>query len=382
MIKRSTVLAATMGLLYASSLAIAQICPVVILDVDAKPVVTRGRPLTFKAEVTNAGSEALKNYEIIVNIPPSATVRKGPGMHKNPLSDPARFIWQVPSLAVGKTQKLMLRLDVDKCAPDRLSIATTGNLANSNSTRLGSCFAHAPGTLVLVKGENKRDTSADIPEGFTSWQQLASLYDAYPQSANLAEYVPAGIACVGPYALCEFAMCRIVSTDTDPPLAECGCYGQPAPTGEDAINLSAVNLLLSTSAQTANAACTDLACVQSAPVCAQYNAKPKPTIYDSKYDLISTWNEFTWPQQYESGNTNQCTSGQYTNCCTAGCFDRPAFNGANTTSNCPVYNIKPEDESIFFQGQGTCHGSKGFSVQHHLGKWDGFGYNLATSVVR
>lgn len=154
----------------------------------------------------------------------------------------------MPSLAVGKTQKLTLRLDVDKCAPDRLSIATTGNFANSISTKLGSCFAHAPATLVLVKGENKCDTSTDIPEGFTSWQQLASLYDAYPQSANLAEYVPAGIACVGPYALCEFAMCRIVSTDTDPPLAECGCDGQPAPTGEDAVNLSAVNLLLSESA--------------------------------------------------------------------------------------------------------------------------------------
>lgn len=93
MIKRSTVLAAAMGLLYASSLAVAQTCPVVMLDVDAKPVVTRGRPLTYKVEVTNAGSEALKKYEIIVNIPPSATVRKGSGTHKFPQSDPARFIW-------------------------------------------------------------------------------------------------------------------------------------------------------------------------------------------------------------------------------------------------------------------------------------------------
>ena len=60
MIKRSTVLSAALGLLYASSLAIAQ-CPVVILDVDAKPVVTRGHTLTYKVEVTNAGSETLKN---------------------------------------------------------------------------------------------------------------------------------------------------------------------------------------------------------------------------------------------------------------------------------------------------------------------------------
>jgi hypothetical protein len=205
---------------------------------------------------------------------------------------------------VGKTQKLTLRLDVDKCAPERLSIATTGNFANSDSTRLGSCFAHAPAALILVKGENKCDTSADIPEGFTTWQQLANLYDAYPQSRNLAEYVPAGIACVG--TLCEY---------TYPPLAECGCYGQPNPTGEDAINLSARNLLLSQSAQAQNTGCTDLKCVEnpeSAPVCAQYNAKPKPTIYNSVFDLISTWNYFTWPQQYESGNTNQCTSGQYT----------------------------------------------------------------------
>ena len=267
---------------------------------------------------------------------------------------------------MGKTQKLTLRLDVDKCAPERISIATTGNFANSESTlRLGSCFAHAPATLVLVKGENKCDTSADIPEGFTSWQELASLYNAYPQSGTLAEYVPVGIACVGPYALCEFSMCRIVSTDTYPPLAECGCYGQPNPTGEDAINLSAQNLLLSQEAQSLNTVCTDLSCVENpntAPACRNYNAKPKPTIYEGKFDIVSTWNADTWPQQYDSGNTNTCTSGQYTNCCTAGCFDRPAFNGANTTCYCPVYDIKPEDESIFFQGQGTCHGSKGFSV--------------------
>jgi hypothetical protein len=58
MIKRSAVLSVAMGFLYTFSVTMAQTCPVVIWDVDIKPVATRGRPLTYKVEVTNAGSEA------------------------------------------------------------------------------------------------------------------------------------------------------------------------------------------------------------------------------------------------------------------------------------------------------------------------------------
>lgn len=74
-------------------------------------------------------------------------------------------------------------------------------------------------------------------------------------------------------------------------------YTSPPP-GNDSISLLSQNLLLSMQAQSQNSGCLTQpqSCANpppTAPVCNDLNQSP-PTIYESKFDIISTFNPYTW----------------------------------------------------------------------------------------
>lgn len=90
-----------------------------------------------------------------------------------------------------------------------------------------------------------------------------------------------------------------------------------------------------------------------------------PLSDEEKFDLISTYNPFTWPTSTNNSflPTNSfCTQGQFANCCTSGCFNQRSWNGFNTTCYCPIYDMKNVDQKIFYVGEGTCQGSRGFNT--------------------
>lgn len=91
-------------------------------------------------------------------------------------------------------------------------------------------------------------------------------------------------------------------------------YTSPPP-GNDSISLLSQNLLLSQQAQSQNSGCinTNLAqtppCAVSPapsalkPVCTQLNNPTDPNgIYGGKFDIISTFNPYTWPTSTSNSN--------------------------------------------------------------------------------
>lgn len=98
-------------------------------------------------------------------------------------------------------------------------------------------------------------------------------------------------------------------------------YTSPPP-GNDSISLLSQNLLLSAQAQALNSGCVSSpgSCANPppfAPVCNDLNQSP-PNIYQSKFDIISTFNPYTWPTSTSNSvlPTNSfCTSGAFCNCC-------------------------------------------------------------------
>ncbi len=202
--KRSTALA-LLGAALAPALAAAQ-CPSVSFQVDTPSAVARGRGLTYKITITNHGTTTLSNYEVAVNTPAMATVHRMVGASRkggaSQTQDVFGNIWQVPSLPEGKSKTLTLRLSVDKCAPE---VLTVGAVGRTSGTPAG-CLVSAPDAVVEVKGDNKCDTATPkLPPGFTSFDQIAALYDAYPQGDSIASYLETGINCTSKYALCAFA---------------------------------------------------------------------------------------------------------------------------------------------------------------------------------
>ena len=213
----------------------------------------------------------------------------------------------------------------------------------------------------------------------------SSIYTGFPQNPEIVPYAKEIVNCTGPYALCSYAECKIVSlgSKTEPAIAECGCYGYPKPTGAGAVNIGAVPGMLSKAAVEANRKeCSQGTAVQGteacavtnvAPACAAQARKPRPTLYKGLFDLISTFNPKTWPFNEPTKPGNFCPYGQYTNCYSAGCKLKTAWNGANTTCYCPVYNIKKSDKALFLVGaaNSSCVGSKGFTIGSRV--WNGLG---------
>jgi hypothetical protein len=227
--RSSSVLAAGLALLCAALApeAVAQTCPSVSVAVSATPAVKRGGSLVYKATVTNHGPSTVSGFELAINTPALTTVRKTPGRGKS-TSTGGLFgtVLTVPSLPSGKSAKLTLRLSVDKCAPEVLTIGAIGRKAGTLT-----CVTSVPDAVIEVKGDNACDNATPrLPTGFTSYEQISQLYDAYPQGGpgggGVPSYVASGITCEGKYALCAFATCRIVYLGDEganrAPLAECG----------------------------------------------------------------------------------------------------------------------------------------------------------------
>lgn len=210
------------------------------------------------------------------------------------------------------------------------------------------------------------------------------IYTAWPQNPEFFSNARSVVNCTGPYALCSYAACKIISIGSkeEPSIAECGCYGQPKPTGDAAVNIGSAAGMLDRQAKTENyKACFNgtlaennqvCATANVAPACASQSHRPRPSMYKGRFDLISTFNSATWPYDQLSPGT-LCTYGQYTNCYSAGCSRKRAWNGANTTCYCPVYNVKPSENVLFVvaSGNATCLGSKGFTVGSIV--WNGAG---------
>lgn len=220
--RASTTLAAA-GLALLCATAAAQTCPTVTVSVDAPTYVKRGGRLLYKATVKNVGPSTASGLELDVNAPALTTVQKAPGRKgaSTTIGDgPFGVRIMVPSLPSGKQATLSLRLTVDKCAPEVLII---GALAGKNIPyKSRECATGVPDAVIKVKGDNTCDNATPrLPSGFTSYAEIAALYNA-PQGSSLPSYYATGISCAGKYALCAFAACRIVSTNTNPPLAECG----------------------------------------------------------------------------------------------------------------------------------------------------------------
>lgn len=104
----------------------------------------------------------------------------------------------------------------------------------------------------------------------------------------------------------------------------------------------------------------------------------KPDLYNRQFDIISTYWFVGWPNatttqtvcvfavyalvaNFLSSFFQVCTSGQYTNCYSAGCKNQTAWNGAPTTCYCPVINVTPQQKQTFFvtNPSGSCTASRG-----------------------
>jgi hypothetical protein len=78
----------------------------------------------------------------------------------------------------------------------------------------------------------------------------------------------------------------------------------------------------------------------------QRNAAGKAAMYGGKFDLISTWNPWTWPKglaanQGAQGKPIKCKKGVTTNCFSAPCLLKKSWNGMPATCYCPVYTQDP-----------------------------------------
>ncbi|KAL4521158.1 hypothetical protein Ndes2526B_g00325 [Nannochloris sp. 'desiccata'] len=207
-----------------------------------------------------------------------------------------------------------------------------------------------------------------------------NIYTGWPQSSSIVAYAAGVVNCTGPYALCAYAECRIVTlgSSSSPAIAECGCFAYPNSSGQDAINIGSTEGMLSASVKDASieiCGTTPKKCVKNtnfAPMCTQQNHLPKPTLYGSLFDIISTFNPATWPAYEPKSNVLCSDGGQYTNCYSAGCLNVPAWNGANATCYCPVYNVnKLEGNFTTTNPSKSCFGSEGFTVGSIV--WNGLG---------
>lgn len=191
-VKRSSLLAAGLALVAAAFApeAAAQTCPSVSVAVDAPPIVKRGGNFFYKLTVTNHGQGTVSGFEVAVNTPALTTVRKSP-WRKAPTTvgnGPLGTVVQVPSLASGKSVTLSLRLGVDKCAPEVLTVGALGRLTGSLD-----CSTPVPDAVLEVKGDNSKCANiqpSPLP-GDLTLAQIAALYNT-PQGTSLPSYVATG----------------------------------------------------------------------------------------------------------------------------------------------------------------------------------------------
>jgi len=214
-----------------------------------------------------------------------------------------------------------------------------------------------------------------------AWSEI---YTAYPQNPDFKADARSYFKCSGPYALCSYAQCKITSigSKTEPAIAECVCYGQPKPYDEAAaINIGGVAAMLDAEEKKKNyKVCKEGSVIQDnqvcatanvAPFCADQATKPRPSMYKGLFDIISTYNNETWPVTMTSPG-KLCAVGQYTNCFSAGCELKEAWNGANTTCYCPVYNVKPGEAFFSVTNEDAeCIGTLGFAIDSIV--WNGAG---------
>ncbi|GAX74801.1 hypothetical protein CEUSTIGMA_g2248.t1 [Chlamydomonas eustigma] len=193
-----------------------------------------------------------------------------------------------------------------------------------------------------------------------SKQKWSEIYDAYPQPISATQYVPYSFSCLSAFALCAYANCTVTSFDSYPPIAECGCvtvrprqFPAKAP-----YNLGASIGLLDKKLKKATKAvcgkgfdCTRDSHYNTAPACEQMmpslsSPAGKAKMYSGKFDIISTFNDFAWPEnttanQGQKGSPQICSNGGvFVNCFSAGCMYKKAWNGLDTTCYCPIYYVE------------------------------------------
>ena len=248
----------------------------------------------------------------------------------------------------------------------------------------------------------------------------AKIYTGFPQSKtpssilNFVGQVPVaefplvgGMRCLTDFAICAFANCT-VSFASNPPVAECGCLpvngGQPVVPGKpnglprvDPTNLATAAVILDKKVKVpsvklcgSTSLCSENANYNVAPFCKAMQPSAgsagKPTMFDGKFDLISTFNENAWGITDTSPTSNQgfpapqptlCTEGgAFAYCETAGCLNKTSWNGLPLTCYCPIYKVAP-GTPFFVGGLGsTCSGtSSGDKLQFVQNGGFGPGFN-------
>lgn len=200
MIKATRFLLAAAFALLAPAAVQADTCPRLNFDDQTKPFVSRGGPLVYKLTVTNYGPSTVSDYVVDLVVPPVLTVRsvsrgstatKGYTRDANgkkvallPANNGFTYTVSVPSIEAGKTKTVSVKFALAECAPvEFVAITASGHRAGSDA-----CPGSVPNVHVKVKSGLSSKCpavpAATPPQGFNSWQALASLYDAYPQVSN------------------------------------------------------------------------------------------------------------------------------------------------------------------------------------------------------
>jgi hypothetical protein len=193
-----------------------------------------------------------------------------------------------------------------------------------------------------------------VPVGFSPYTfNWSSIFTSYPQSQAFSQsFLTNDFACIAPYALCSYANCTVLQ-NTNPLIAECGCV---AYTQVDEWSLGTTAYTLDLETRTAD----DELCGRSfssfkspcvwipnvSTFCGgmeRNTSSGKAYMYGGQFDLVSTWNPFTWPKntsenQGAEGKPKLCTNGYVANCFSAPCLVQTSWNGLNATCYCPVYN--------------------------------------------
>ena len=256
--------------------------------------------------------------------------------------------------------------------------------------------AQAASTAAKLTGVAFDPATADWSKIYTGFpqSQTPTTTLTFVNSVGVAKFPSVGgMKCLSDYAICAFANCT-VSFASNPPIAECGCLpvlggevrlpGKPNgfPRGSP-FNLATSAVILDKKVKVPSVKlCNDTSlCFEDA----NYNVAPfcramqpsatssgKPTMFDGKFDLISTFSELAWGvtdtlqasnQGFPSPEPTLCTEGgAFAYCETAGCLNKTSWNGLPTTCYCPIYT--PAPGTPFFVGglgstcSGTSSGSK------------------------